>query len=99
DEALREGHDLPMELGGRDVLPAAIGGGECEQRRIRCGGDAIDEQVGRVRLRVGGDDGGDKDLVHGSSFGTERGRAVVPPYRAHARAGPWDDAPSMPGAG
>ena len=40
--------------------------------------DAIDQQVGDIRLRVSGDDGGDFELDHGSSFGTGSERVNLP---------------------
>ena len=68
-EALREGDHLRLELGGGDVAPAvAVGHGEQCELRGRL--DPLDEQVGDVRLRIGGDDRGDFELDHGSSFGT-----------------------------
>ncbi len=71
DEPLREGDDLLLEFGRADVAPPlAIGHGEqCTVgRRL----DALDQQVGDIGLRFGGDDGRDFELDHGSSFGTGR---------------------------
>ena len=70
DEALGEGDDLVVELAGRDGRPPAVGGGEGEQHGVGRRRDAVDEQVGRVRLGVGGDHGGGIEFDHGSSFGT-----------------------------
>ncbi len=57
----------------RDRRPAAVGGRQGEQHGVGRRGDAIDEQVGGVRVWVGRDDGGGIELDHGSSFGTGRG--------------------------
>ena len=68
-EALREGDHLRVELGGGDVAPSvAVGNGEQGELRRRL--HPLDEQVGDVRLRIGGDDRRDFELDHGNSFGT-----------------------------
>src|SRR5690606_8432649 len=70
DEALRDVDDLGVELARGDVAPAALPVRHGEERAIGGRPEAVDQQVGRVRGRVRGDDGGDFDLLHGSSFGT-----------------------------
>ena len=72
DEALRERDDLVVELTGRHRGPAAVSGGKGEQHQVGRRGDAIDEQVGGVRLRVWGDHCWRGEFDHGSSFGTGR---------------------------
>ena len=76
-EPLREGDDLLVELARRDIRPSAIGGGQGEERSLGSQGHAIDQQVGRVGVGVGGHHGGDDEFFHGNSFGT--GRWLMPP--------------------
>ena len=93
DEALGEGDHLALELGGGDVAPA-VAVGQGEQREIGRRLDPLDQQVGGVRLRIGGDDGGDFELVHGNSFGTGRtlGEVLLESIRSALRAIPGVDA-------
>ncbi len=76
-ESLREGDDLLVELARRDIRPSAIGGGQGEKRSLGSESDAIDQQVGRVGVGVGGHHCGDDEFFHGNSFGT--GRWLMPP--------------------
>jgi len=64
-----------VELGDRDVAPAAVWGGEGEERGVRCRGEATEQKVGGVRIRVRGDHGRGEVFVHGNSFGTDRVRS------------------------
>jgi hypothetical protein len=67
-EALRQRDDLGVELGRRDVAPSvAVRDGE--QRQLRRRLHSVDQEVGDVGLRIGGDDGRHFELNHGSSFG------------------------------
>ena len=51
-----------------DQPPSAVGRENSTESGV--GGDAVDEEVGGVRVGVGRDDGGGIELDHGSSFGT-----------------------------
>ena len=90
-ESLREGDHLLLELRGGDVAPSgAVGDGEeCE---LRGHFHPLHEQIGDVRLRIGGDDRRDFELDHGNSFGTGRFsdsglRRVYP--SGHVATGAW----------
>jgi hypothetical protein len=68
-QSLCEGHNLPKKLVGADVGPSAVVGyGEEGSGWGKF--YSLDQQVRRVRCRVGGDNCGDIELFQGISFGT-----------------------------
>ncbi len=77
DEALCEGDDLAMELGGADVVPASVGGRDGEQRVVRGLRNAVLEKVRDVRLGIRFDDNRGVSLFHGHSFGAGYGSAQL----------------------
>ncbi|MBG9887321.1 hypothetical protein ABE10_12510 [Bacillus toyonensis] len=71
DEPLRERDHGSLEVGRGDVAPPGAVRNR-EEGEARCLLDALDQEVGDVRLRVRGNDRGDFELDHGNSFGTGR---------------------------
>ena len=76
DEALGERDHLAVELGDAQVFPAAIGGGEREERRVRGGGKSIEQQIRHVGFGIRLDNSRQDELVHGSSFDTDDGQGA-----------------------
>jgi hypothetical protein len=72
DQALGEGPHPGQEVGCADVRPPPDAVGDCEERGVGRGLDAVDQEVGRIGVHVGLHGEGDGVFVHGSSFGTER---------------------------